>query len=128
MTTVRDYLSDFLPDFRLEPARTALLVVDMQYASGSRSEGLGRLLGSLDPRALLSRGYAMVRDGEGAIVTTAGKAQAAGHLRLQFADGDVAVAVAEGGQPLPPAAPPAAPKPVRKPPPGTTGRGQGELF
>ena len=34
----------------------------------AKLEGLGRLLGSLDPRALLSRGYAMVRDGEGAIV------------------------------------------------------------
>jgi nicotinamidase-related amidase len=44
MATVRDYLADFLPDFRLEPARTALLVIDLQYASGSRSEGLGRLL------------------------------------------------------------------------------------
>lgn len=44
MTAVRDYLADFLPDFRLEPTRTALLVVDMQYASGSRAHGLGRLL------------------------------------------------------------------------------------
>lgn len=41
---VRDYLTDFLPDFTLEPARTALLVIDMQYASGSRTHGLGRLL------------------------------------------------------------------------------------
>ncbi len=44
---MRDYLADFVPDFRLEPARTALLVVDMQYASGSRSHGLGRLLRAL---------------------------------------------------------------------------------
>src|SRR5919199_6553442 len=44
MTAVRDYLADFLPDFRLEPAKTALLVIDMQYASGSRAHGLGRLL------------------------------------------------------------------------------------
>ena len=57
----------------------------------ARLEGLERLFASLDPRALLSRGYAMVRDGEGAIVTTAAKARDAGHLRLQFADGDVAV-------------------------------------
>lgn len=41
---MRDYLIDFVPDFRLEPAKTALLVVDMQYASGSRSHGLGRML------------------------------------------------------------------------------------
>lgn len=81
-------------------------------------EGLGRLLVSLDPRALLSRGYAMVRDGGGAIVTTAAKARDAGHLRLQFADGEVAAAVTEG----------AAPKPARKPLPAPPGRGQGELF
>ena len=41
---MRDYLLDFVPDFRLDPARTALLVIDMQYASGSRTHGLGRLL------------------------------------------------------------------------------------
>ena len=84
-------------------------------------EGLGRLLGSLDPRALLSRGYAMVRDTGGAIVTTAAKAQGAGHLQLQFADGEVAVDVAGD-------AAPASPRPARKAPPAPPKRGQGELF
>ncbi|MBE1527712.1 exodeoxyribonuclease VII large subunit [Sphingopyxis sp. OAS728] len=87
-------------------------------------EGLGRLLDSLDPRALLSRGYAMVRDAGGAIVTTAAKAQDAGHLRLQFADGDVPVQVS--GSDVPP--PSMAPKPARKAPPAEPKRGQGELF
>ena len=41
---MRDYLTDFMPDFRLDPPTTALLVIDMQYASGSRTHGLGRLL------------------------------------------------------------------------------------
>lgn len=41
---MRDYLTDFVPDIRLEPGRTALLVIDMQYASGSRTHGLGRML------------------------------------------------------------------------------------
>jgi nicotinamidase-related amidase len=40
----RDYLIDFRPDFSLHPARTALLIIDMQYASASRRHGLGRLL------------------------------------------------------------------------------------
>ena len=88
-------------------------------------DGLGRLLASLDPRALLSRGYAMVRDGGGAIVTSAGTAKDAGRLRLQFADGDVPVQVT-GGDGVPP--PPAAPKPARKPPDAAPGWGQGELF
>ena len=39
-----DYASQFNPGFRLDPARVALVVVDMQYASGSRHAGLGRLL------------------------------------------------------------------------------------
>ena len=41
---VQDYAHQFNPGFRLEPGRVALVVVDMQYASGSRHEGLGRLL------------------------------------------------------------------------------------
>lgn len=86
----------------------------------ARLEGLERLFASLDPRALLSRGYAMVRDAGGAIVTSAAKARAAGRLRLQFADGDVPAEVADGE------APPPAPRPERKAPPPK--RGQGELF
>ncbi|APZ99565.1 exodeoxyribonuclease VII large subunit [Sphingopyxis sp. QXT-31] len=86
-------------------------------------EGLGRLLTSLDPRALLSRGYAMVRDAEGAIVPTAARAVAAGHLRLAFADGEVAAVAGEGAPP-----PTAAAKPAAKKPPAAPGRGQGELF
>ena len=90
--------------------------------------GLARLLTSLDPRALLARGYAMVRDAEGAIVPSAVRARGAGHLRLAFADGEVPVTVADGDVPSPPA-PSAAPtpKPARKPP-AAPGRGQGELF
>ncbi|MDO9369571.1 MAG: exodeoxyribonuclease VII large subunit [Sphingopyxis sp.] len=87
----------------------------------ARLEGLGRLLDSLDPRALLSRGYAMVRDTGGAIVTTAAKARSAGHLRLQFADGEVPVDVSGDDAP-------ASPRPARKPPAAPPKRGQGELF
>lgn len=39
-----DYAKLFNPGFTLDPARAALVVVDMQYASGSRHHGLGRLL------------------------------------------------------------------------------------
>ena len=89
----------------------------------ARLEGLGRLLDSLDPRALLSRGYAMVHDAGGAIVTTAAKARGAGHLRLQFADGEVPVDVSGSGDDAP-----ASPRPARKAPPAPPKRGQGELF
>jgi nicotinamidase-related amidase len=39
-----DYATEFNPGFTLDPARVALVVVDMQYASASRLEGLGRTL------------------------------------------------------------------------------------
>ncbi len=39
-----DYAHQFNPGVELDPARVALVVVDMQYASASRQEGLGRLL------------------------------------------------------------------------------------
>ena len=39
-----DYAAQFNPGFALDPARAALVVVDMQYASGARKAGLGRLL------------------------------------------------------------------------------------
>ena len=83
-------------------------------------EGLGRLLDSLDPRALLARGYAMVRDTGGAIVTSAASARGAGSLRLQFADGELPVQVGEGDG--------ASARPPRKPAPAAPKRGQGELF
>ena len=86
-------------------------------------EGLGRLLDSLDPRALLSKGYAMVRDAGGSIVTTAAKAQYAERLKLQFADGEVPVQVDGGDGPPAPS-----PRLVRKAPPAAPKRGQGELF
>ena len=40
------YIDDFTRQFLLSPADTALVLVDLQYASGSRQHGLGRLLAS----------------------------------------------------------------------------------
>ena len=51
-TAVRtDYAHQFNPPWTLDPARVALVVVDMQYASASRREGLGRLLKDRDQEA-----------------------------------------------------------------------------
>jgi len=41
---MKDYLSGLVPPFQLRPERTAIIVVDLQYASGSRTHGLGRRL------------------------------------------------------------------------------------
>jgi nicotinamidase-related amidase len=49
-----DYMPDFNVSFEIEPAKAALVVVDMQYATGSRNAGLGRRLaeqGKLDALA-----------------------------------------------------------------------------
>jgi nicotinamidase-related amidase len=40
------YIDDFTRQFPLQPQDTALVIVDLQYASGSREHGLGRLLAS----------------------------------------------------------------------------------
>ncbi len=76
-------------------------------AARERSEGLWRLATSLDPRRMLARGYAMVRDANGTVLTSAAAARQAGSLRLGFGDGELSVTVGESA-----AAPqPAVPKP-----------------
>jgi biuret amidohydrolase len=47
-----DYAHQFNPPWTLDPARVALVVVDMQYASASRREGLGRLLKDRNQEAM----------------------------------------------------------------------------
>ena len=38
------FIDNFSQQFSLEPVRTALLVIDMQNATGNRNMGLGKLL------------------------------------------------------------------------------------
>jgi nicotinamidase-related amidase len=48
----RDKLASWrlpMPDFPLEPARTALVVVDMQYTDAHPEHGLGRVFATVDP-------------------------------------------------------------------------------
>ncbi|MBK3424921.1 exodeoxyribonuclease VII large subunit, partial [Methylobacterium ajmalii] len=75
------------------------------------------LFSSLNYRAVLARGYALVLDSAGTPVGSAQAARAAGHLTVEFADGRVAASVdgaAAAGTPpeeTPPA--PARPAPRR---------------
>lgn len=72
-------------------------LVDAPLARGrDRADALWRLAESLNPRALLTRGYAMVADARGRVLTSAVAAQAAGRLSLSFADGSVDAAVVSG--------------------------------
>ena len=44
MKLTKDYFEDFQNNFNLEPVKTALISVDLQYGSASRTAGLGKLL------------------------------------------------------------------------------------
>ena len=44
MPSPDDYVSIYTRDVELDPARTCLVIVDMMYATGTRTTGLGRLL------------------------------------------------------------------------------------
>ena len=79
--------------------RPALLLRRIEAQRGALG-GLVRLLESLDPRALLARGYAMVRGDGGALVTSAEAARRAATMTLVFADGEVGVSAT--GSPTPP--------------------------
>ncbi|QJQ32154.1 exodeoxyribonuclease VII large subunit [Sphingomonas lacunae] len=71
-------------------------LVEQRIMSGRQQlDGLWRLAMSLDPRRMLERGYALVVDGNGHVLTSAASARAAGSLSLTFADGDVPVIIAE---------------------------------
>jgi hypothetical protein len=52
MATAADYAHQFNPGFALDPRTVALVVVNMQYASGSRDHGLGRGLKARGEEAL----------------------------------------------------------------------------
>ncbi|HRN83718.1 MAG TPA: exodeoxyribonuclease VII large subunit, partial [Hyphomicrobium sp.] len=88
------------------------------------------LLGSLGYQSVLARGFALVRDADGAMVRAAAAVTAGQTLEIEFADGRIKADAREGGggrtaQSEPPStapAPPAAPQ--NKVPRG----GQGSLF
>ncbi len=91
-----------------------------------RLEASGKLLDSFSYRKVLDRGYAVVRDAQGALVN-AQDAQPGAVWQVDLADGRVQVAVAgspSADSPIPPSSPPAAGKRSR---PKTDGR-QGSLL
>ena len=62
----------------------------------ARLDGLGRVLQSLNPDAILQKGYVRVTGDDGQTLICAEQARAALHLMLRFRDGQVGVAVQEG--------------------------------
>jgi len=109
---------------RLGHARLAPAMLTARLDRASERLGAGvTMLRSLDPKAPLKRGYALVFGPEGELVRSADAARVAGGLSLEFADGRVAASIGDAAPPLPPAPR----KPARKPPPPASPK-QDDLF
>ncbi len=85
-------------------AATHALVLRRKASAGAGAEtaarrrsldGLALAVGAHDPRRVLERGYAMVDDREGDVVTTAARAREAGDVRITFADGSLDATIEE---------------------------------
>ena len=90
---------------RLEPA-AARRLREVKRAV----DALGRTLATLGPGAVLERGFAIVRDADGRVLTAAAAARRALRLELEFADGRVEA------------------RPERRAPARPSDSGQGELL
>ena len=62
---------------------------DLVHARRRRLDALALALAAHDPGRTLARGYALVEDGSGDVVTSAEAARAAGSVRVRFADAAV---------------------------------------
>ena len=83
-----------------------------------RLAGLARLHASLNPDAVLQRGYVRVTGADGATLTTRAAAAQEGSLSLHFRDGELKVAVGDA----PPPTAPSRSKPAPKAPPPEQGK------
>lgn len=116
-------------------ARLEVLSERLAHAPGMRLSALADRLDRLDRMRLtlgytetLRRGYAVVRDGSGALVTQAVPARAAGVLEIEFADGRVGAQPVPGDVPDPAPAEPAKPLSRAKPRRREEPPEQGNLF
>ncbi|HWI07338.1 MAG TPA: exodeoxyribonuclease VII large subunit [Solirubrobacteraceae bacterium] len=90
-----------------ERARSATkaLVLDRKAAAGAREARAAARLNALvlalaahDPERTLERGYALVTDRAGGVVTSAAAARRAGDVRLRFGDADVDATIKDGDE------------------------------
>lgn len=78
---------------RAAGALRPIMLTQRMTAAHNRLDQLWRVAASLNPDKILERGYARIERQTGGTVTRATDAQAAGALRLRFADGSVNVRV-----------------------------------
>jgi exodeoxyribonuclease VII large subunit len=95
---LRRGLSHIVSEARGDLARAAgalrpIMLTQRMTAAHDRLDQLWRVAASLNPDKILERGYARIERQTGGTVTRATDAQAAGALRLRFADGSVNVRV-----------------------------------
>jgi len=64
-------------------------------ARSARLQSLAAAIAAHDPQRVVARGYAMVEDRAGGLVTTAAAARAARDVRLRFSDADVDATISE---------------------------------
>jgi exodeoxyribonuclease VII large subunit len=76
--------------------RAAAAAGPLQTSRQRRLDGLAAALAAHDPERTLARGYALVQDADGAPVTDARAARAAGDVRIRFADGAVQATLKDG--------------------------------
>jgi exodeoxyribonuclease VII large subunit len=101
--------------------------VERRLADASqRLEGVGRLLGSLGYQAVLSRGYAVVRNADDAPVMASAGLQKGEALSVEFADGRTHVQVMDDAVGSRKKTPPK--RSARKAKPKTSKPDQGDLF
>ncbi len=112
---------------RLTRTRLSPALVERPLAnSRDRLAALARLASQLHPKKPLERGYAIVRSGDGTVVTASAEAASHSALSLEFADGTLDVGV--GGAPPPPPQKTTPKPPPRKPRPKTSNPRQDDLF
>ena len=112
---------------RLDTTRLAPAMLTTRLERAGERLGAGvSMLRSLDPKAPLKRGYALVFGPDGGLVRSAVAARELGSLNLEFADGRVAAST--GDTPPSKAPPPPAPKPSPKRKSPTPHPKQGDLF
>ena len=95
---LRRGLSHQVSEARGDLARAAgalrpIMLTQRMTAAHNRLDQLWRVAASLNPDKILERGYARIERQTGGTITRAADAQAAGALRLRFADGSVNVRV-----------------------------------
>jgi len=95
---LRRGLSHIVSEARGDLARTTgalrpIMLTQRMTAAHNRLDQLWRVAASLNPDKILERGYARIERQTGGTITRAADAQAAGALRLRFADGSVNVRV-----------------------------------